>query len=378
LVQQWLAKQSDEALFCASVGNDPSLCDLVRMVHPKPHSEARARLYAYLTGRKVDVAGLPQLVRQYEDFKRGDTLEVPAVPFEMLTTLPLGRRDWCAVAERAGWQMTRMNLNTFARHGVFEEPGMTRLVAARLRNADLIAKARVFPYQLMVAYTMAGPDIPFEVREALQDALEIATANVPAVSGQVVVCPDVSGSMSSPVTGVRRGATSTVRCIDVAALVAASLLRKNPGTRVLPFEQRVVGVQLNGRDSVMTNARVLAAQGGGGTNCSAPLAYLNAHKVDPDLVVFVSDNESWVDAAGQRGTEMMRQWEALRQRYAKARLVCIDLVPNRTTQAVERADILNIGGFSDQVFEVVAAFARGELGTDHWVSQIEAVDLRAA
>ena len=77
--------------------------------------------------------------------------------------------------------MTRMNLNTFARHGVFGQPGMAELIANRLRDPQAIAKARVFPYQLMVAYTMANAnaDIPREVCEALQDAMEIATANVP-------------------------------------------------------------------------------------------------------------------------------------------------------------------------------------------------------
>ena len=50
-----------------------------------------------------------------------------------------------------------------------------------------------------------------------------------------------------------------------------------------------------------------------------------------------------------------------RQRNPKARLVCLDIQPNRTTQAAEREDILNIGGFSDQVFEVISAFASGEL-----------------
>ena len=37
------------------------------------------------------------------------------------------------------------------------------------------------------------------------------------------------------------------------------------------------------------------------------------------------------------------------------------------------ADILNIGGFSDQVFEVIAAFASGKLEADHWIARIEAV-----
>ena len=55
--------------------------------------------------------------------------------------------------------------------------------------------------------------------------------------------------------------------------------------------------------------------------------------------------------------------------------MCIDLQANGTTQAAERADVLNVGGFSDEVFGVVARFARGETGPDHWVECIEAVEL---
>src|SRR5262249_31484171 len=133
--------------------------------------------------------------------------------------------------------------------------------------------------------------------------------------------------------------------------------------------------RLNSRDSVMTNARRLASVGGGGTNCSAPLRWLNQHHAKVDLVIFVSDNESWVDQGRGRGTALMSEWAALRNRNPKARLVCLDIQPNQTTQAAERADILNIGGFSDQVFDVIAAFAKGKLEADHWIARIEAVAL---
>ncbi len=43
--------------------------------------------------------------------------------------------------------------------------------------------------------------------------------------------------------------------------------------------------------------------------------------------------------------------------------------------AAERCDILNIGGFSDAVFEVVAKFADGKLDPAHWVGVIEALAL---
>jgi 60 kDa SS-A/Ro ribonucleoprotein len=53
----------------------------------------------------------------------------------------------------------------------------------------------------------------------------------------------------------------------------------------------------------------------------------------------------------------------------------VDLAPNEHTQAIEREDILNVGGFSDQVFGVIDAFARGALGKDHWLGVIDAVTL---
>ena len=384
LVREWLDARDPETLFKANVGQDPSLTDIVKMVHPKPVDPAREALFGYFIGREYAADALPEIARAFEAFKQelgekhaGGVRTVPDVPFQMLTALELGTAEWTAIARRAPWQMTRMNLNTFSRHGVFGQEGMTELIAERLRDVKAIARASVFPYQLMVAYMMANANagIPKEVSDALQDAMEIAIANVPAIGGRVYVCPDVSGSMSSPVTGFRKGATTAVRCIDVAALVAAAVLRQNPRAEVLPFECDVVKVNLNSRDSVMTNAARLAAIGGGGTNCSAPLALLNARKAKGDLVIFISDYESWVDAGAGRGTATMREWNVFKQRNPNARLACIDVQPYRTVQAAEREDILNVGGFSDQAFAVISEFARGELNANHWIGVIESVAL---
>ena len=374
-MRRWLEGRTDDAIFAASVGNMPSLVDIVKMVHPKPSTREREALYGYLIGRDVNRESLPAVVRHFEAFKTGNALDVPDVPFQMLTALPLSRRDWAQVARRGSWQMLRMNLNTFARHGVFDEPGMTAHVAGRLRDASAIARARVFPYQLLAAYRSLDDRVPAAVRAALEDAMELAIANVPCIDGQVYVCPDVSGSMQSPVTGHRKGSTTTVRCVDVAALMAAAIVRQNPAAEVLPFEDRVVPQQLSARDSVMTNAERLAAIGGGGTNVSAPLATLNARKATGTLVVIVSDNESWVDASGARGTATMREWNIFRARNPQARLVLLDLQPYATTQAAEREDILNVGGFSDQVFNVIAEFSAGRLHSDHWVGVIDSVML---
>lgn len=391
LVREWFEARDAASIFKASVGQSPSIADILKMVHPKPVAAEREALYGYLIGKAHNAEALPQIVRDFETFKgsvlgggiasvASITAEVPRVPFQMLTALNLGPSEWAEVARHASWTMTRMNLNTFARHKVFEVEGMTKLIAERLRNPELVRRARVFPYQLMAAYSAAGKDVPVRVREALQDAMEIATKNVPKINGKVYVFPDVSGSMHSSVTGYRQGSTSAVRCIDVAALVAATVLRQNTEAEVIPFESKAIEIRLNARDSVMTNAEKLAKLPAGGTNCSSPLALLNKRRATGDLVIYISDNESWIDTQhyGRFGggiTQTMREWARFKQRNHHARMVCIDVQANTTTQGAEREDIFNVGGFSDNVFQVIAEFAAGNLSDQHWVKQIEALEL---
>ncbi len=76
----------------------------------------------------------------------------------------------------------------------------------------------------------------------------------------------------------------------------------------------------------------------------------------------------------------MTEWQAfvanqtrLAGRATTPKLVCIDLRPYTTTQAPERSDILNVGGFADAVFSVVAAFPADDSG--RFVAEVGAVEL---
>ncbi len=380
MIRSWIDARTDQQLFYGSVGQSPSLADVIKMVHPKPRDESRAAMLGYLIGRESDLSKLPVAVQEFEKFKRTTDpkqRKVPDAPFQMLTAVDLKDRDWLQIARNGSWQMTRMNLNTFLRHGVFKDKSMIEVIANRLRDRALIKKARVFPYQLMAAFLNVNDELPAKVRNALQDAMEMAIENVPAIDGKVFVLPDVSGSMGASVTGYRKGSTSKVRCVDVAALVAAAMLRVNEETVVMPFECSVTKCKLNPRDSVMTNAKRLSSIGGGGTNCSAPLKALNRQKATGDLVVYVSDNESWIDARSNRNsTATMNEWETFKQRNPQAKMICIDIQPYGTSQTVERDDIIHVAGFSDQVFRLISSVASGEASKDFWVNQIKQLSVK--
>lgn len=385
LMQAYFAGLNDEQLFRANIGNDPSLSDMIKLVHPKPAGKGRNALYAYLLDKEHRFEDLPSLVREFEVFKKELGTEIPNVPFQMLTALPLTKEHWKHIAYNATWNQIRMNLNTFARHGVFEDAGLTAYLAKKLADPEQVKRAKVFPYQLFTSYLNINHDVPQKLSVALQQAAEIALENVPTIDGQVYVLVDTSGSMGMYTTGNRGSASSTMRCVDVAALIASAIMHKNPDTVVIPFDTRTYKTRLNPMDSVMTNANILRKFGGGGTHCALPLAELNKKKAKGNAVIYVSDNESWVESATSynwgsqyhcyNSTTTMAEWQKFKGRNPKAKMVCIDLIPNRTTQAHSRPDILNIGGFSDSVFDVIYTHMRYGNDEELWVDTINKTEL---
>lgn len=375
LVKGWFGTRSTEALFRQSTGDKPSMADLVKMVHPKPKDDEERAFYGWLIGRKVDFEKLPAVVRAFEAYKVFQQGELPEAPFEMLANLAKSPAQWAAIAQRATWRQLRMNLNTFQRQGVFEDADLVLKLAAKLEDAGEVRRAREFPYNLFAAYKFASSDTPLPFKIALQRAMEVACENVPALAGNVYVLIDASGSMQHPVTGTRKGATSAMRCIDVAALVGSALVRKNPLAKTIVFGEEVLPagkLVLNPLDSVVTNAEKLAALNLGGTDCSAPLRAINWYKFPVDLAILVSDSESWIDPGKASSTAVMREWATIKARCPNAKLACIDLVPNCTAQ-VKGEGILSVGGFSDHVFQLLADFVRGETNGEALVKAIKEV-----
>ena len=398
VIANWFNSKDEDFLFRTSIGvAKPGLADVLRAVHPRAETPSRLALYGYLSGRNrpeyanaaakkgfraVSEEALPALVRQVEAFKKDpSSVATPEVDFRLLSSLPLTSKQWTDIALAASWQTLRMNLNTLLRHDVFKDASVTKKLADKLRNKEEIARAKVFPYQLLAAYLNHDDGVPRAMIDALHDAMELSVENVPAIEGKLVICPDVSGSMSSPITGHRGdGATSKMRCIDVAALFAVCLLRKNPDARVLPFEGDVRTLKIEPRDSILTNATKLASIGGGSTNCAAPLALLNREKTKVDAVVYISDSESWVDTTQlhgpyARGTGMANEFVQLAVRSPKVKLMAIDITPSRSVQLQSDESVLNVGGFSDEVFKVSQMFLSGQLGKGEWLARIEEVRL---
>ena len=405
--QRWLNEASVGKLLSASIGNDPSLRDVLRMARPTPRDNARRALFGWLTGKDVEKwapageSDLPAQVQALDAFRRADTAEAQAliagelgVRWDLLADTAKSPLVWKAIARQMGPQALRMNLNTLLRHEVLgngkQDTAMVDYVADRLADANEIRRSRQFPYQFLAAYLNASSDLPQKIKAALSQAAEIACGNVPILPGPVVIGLDSSGSMSCSISGwCGRGAKSKMRCVDVAALFTAAVLRQNPDSVVVPFDTQAYQAKFDPQDTILSLAKRMAAYGGGGTDCSLPLREANSRYSKRRFVgvVLVSDYESWVyrdrlfgyGACGETG--VMTEWQKFveNQRWLSGRdlpapkLVCIDLQPYSTSQAPERDDILNVGGFSDAVFNVVESFLSDDPG--RFVCKVESTEL---
>lgn len=398
LVRGFFARNKPNWLFRQlSVGQDPSGADIIKMVHPSPATPEHEALFGYMVGklpsdkRTKKWKSLPPLVKEFEAWKKDHSNPIPRLDFRLFTADKLSGAEWAQLFRNGQYHFIRMNLNTAIRQGALKaDPGLEQFIADSLRNKEVISKVRLMPYQLMAAYAHVDPSIPRSIVNALHDAMEAAVDNVPIVNGKTVVVVDVSGSMHSSVTGNAygmRGTASKVSCVAVASLFSAAILRKNEDAIVLPVDTRIHGdYRPEPRNTIITESQKLAKFGGGGTNLGLAFQYISQKRMKVDNVIIISDQESWADRSygsygysfsglsGRDGTVMMQEWEKIRSRNRLAKLVCIDIQPGRTHQAIEgREEILHVAGWSDAVFKVTDAFLRGDVGS--WLEIIENIPL---
>lgn len=392
--QRWFNEASAAKLLSASIGHDPSLRDVMRMARPRPADNSRRALFGWLTNKEVakwapaTEADLPAEIQALIAYRAAETslTQISAIAdqpirWDLLADKAIDKNVWRIIAQQMGPQALRMNLNTLERHGVLNDKYMVKEVADAIADPEAIKRSRQFPYQFFAAYLNANDGVPHAIKTALHSAAEFACGNIPKLEAPIVIGLDTSGSMTwSAATGHRgRGATSKVRCVDVAALFAAAMLRANPDSIVVPFDTATYNAQIDPGDSILSIAKRLVKFGGGGTNCALPIEYANKRLKKRRFAgcVLVSDNESWVGKGQYGSTGVLTAWNEFVKKQSRPditpRLACINIQPYKTTQAPERSDILNIGGFSDAVFKVVTAFMSGD--DDRFVREVEAIEI---
>jgi 60 kDa SS-A/Ro ribonucleoprotein len=358
-ISDFLASMTPEKIFWQAIGGSVDFKDVLRLAHPRPATPEHEALFNWFLGKTDHAERLPNAVKAFEDLKAGRTQEVPEVPFLRLSNLDLSTDQWKQVARRMTWNQLRLNLSSLNKHGVFQDEEFVKEMVTKLTDQKALKSSRILPFALYQTNEMIGA-LPAPIKNAVSDAMDQAVLMAPKLPGKTLILVDSSGSMSSPVTGYGPAA-SKMTCNKAAAYFAAALLKSNPdSTEVVLFDTVVHSTKLNPRDSLSTIIDGIR-MGGGGTNVEVGIRYAN-HTCDYDSIIIISDNMSWdslsIDPATRRGMATLAELEWARYLKSKpnAKLVAIDIQPYTSSQLINSASVLNIGGLNDSVFEAIDNF----------------------
>src|SRR5437764_284552 len=403
-VGRWYAAQTVDALAYQAVKyrqrEGVTHRDLLRLAHPAEQVSAgnptlevsgeHARLFEWIV-RGGETDGLPRVV---EGFVRAQAAASPAETATLVREYRLPREAlqsehlteavvWEALLEDMPMTAAIRNLATMTRVGVLA-PGSdgTAKVVAQLGDGERIRRARVHPITLLAALRTyaAGRGVrgrtewsPVrEVVDALDAAFYTAFGNVEPAGKRLLLALDVSGSMMSGWVGGVPNLTPR----DASAALALVTAATEPHYETVGFfagkggwkshtksqwgfgEQGLTPLPISPRQRLDDVVKTMSDLPFGGTDCSLPMLYAQAHEREVDAFVIYTDSETWAgDLHPVQALRDSRQVSGI-----DARLVVVGMVSNGFTIA-DPADpgMLDVVGFDTATPQLISDFARGAL-----------------
>lgn len=245
-----LAKFDEHQLAKYDRDGKVKLCDVLRMVRPRPANEEQAALWGRVKARTL------------------------ATPDTWETELSGGkdkRETWERLLRegKLGYLALLRNLRNMTQAGVSEDLVRDAIVA-RGQGAR-----RVLPFRYIAA-ARAAPHLEPYLDQALVESL----AEVPFLSGRTIVLVDVSGSMDE-----RLSARSDLRRIDAASALGAIVMGD---VRVFTFSQTLVNVPP--RRGMAGVDAIVGSQPHQGTYLGAAVQQINA--MPHDRLIVITDEQS--------------------------------------------------------------------------------------
>jgi len=328
----------------------------------RPREDVNSRVIRYIKRKEHEGDEQLEALKVVKTSENEDeiieAIERGRLPYEVVTgsVKKMTPRIWEALLYQAPYFNLIRNLNNFERNGVFDKKENLDYAVRRITTEKAIKQSKLFPFRFYVAYRMLGDFRGAErLKNALYMALEKSVANIPELNGKVAIASDVSGSMSSNLTGDY----SVVQCCDLVGLFTGCLVKKcSEIPIVLPFDHDVredIVSKVYEKETVMEIASCFGAWGG--TSLSAPVEWLIQKKEPVDYFIAFTDNEEWV---GRSFLEAFLDYKRTIAPECKAYLVT--LLPYRDFPApLQIEDVYFVYGWSDAVLKYITTDPKEQL-----------------
>jgi 60 kDa SS-A/Ro ribonucleoprotein len=191
------------------------------------------------------------------------------------------------------------------------------------------------------------------ITAALDRAFGLAFASVEPTGARTLIGLDVSGSMAGGLIAGVPGLTPRV----AAAAMALTHVRTDPSVHVMAFSDQFVPLPVAATDTVAAVVERTSNLPFSATDCALPMLYALEHRLEIDLFVIYTDNETWAGAI--HPVEALRRY---RERTGiPARLAVVGMTATGFTIADPNdAGMLDVVGFDAAAPAVIAEFARAK------------------
>ena len=349
--------------------------DLLRLAHPAAPSLGHSGVYDWICGRDRDPIAVPPLLDALDRLGPGGysglvrEAVLAGASWEMLPDSVLADpATWTALLEQpGGMPQTALirQLPRLTRLGV-----LTPAVIKQISDPDRLRKARVHPINVLVAQrTYASgrsargegewtPDR--RVVDALDAAFYASFGAVEPTGKRIMLALDVSGSMTSPISGMPISAREASAAL---ALVTASV---EDDYTIVGFTgsygwigggaTTLTPLAISPRQRLDDAIRTVSNLSFGATDCALPMLHALKKGLKVDTFIVYTDNETWAGS--------MHPHQALREYRDRAGIPARLVVVGMTSTGFSIADprdpgMLDVAGFDSAVPGLVSDFARG-------------------
>jgi len=263
------------------------------------------------------------------------------------------------------------NITRLARIGAFDDMKFAADYAARLADAEMIAKTRLHPINFLNAvvvhqegqvdrnsrgYWSYGRNKDWRTNGKIVDALNAgfyeAFKSVVPAGKRTLVATDVSGSMSQNAIGL------DLSCAQVSAAVAMTVARTEPYSDIVGFADSVRDLGITGNSSLSDAMRKVQKNNFGGTDAAAAIKYAERNGIEVETFVVITDNETW--GGSQKPFQALKQY---RQKTGiGARLAVLGVASTDFTIAdpTDRG-MMDFVGFDANAPKALADFSAGRI-----------------
>jgi hypothetical protein len=355
------------------------LRDALFLVHPKAKDELQQVLFNKIVNGELQTPYTWETELSALGQVGFDSNEAKAEAF---------RAKWEELIDsgKLGYMALLRNLRNIQEAGVsyvhFEK------VCARLADADEVAKAKQFPFRYLAAYReLISPlvaKVPAqgmleklttlvqnsnkgytgELLDALEKAVQASAINIKGFDAEtrVLLACDVSGSMQTPVS-----AKSKILLYDVGLMLAMLMQSRCKNVEVGMFGDTWKTITVP-RNTILGNVQEFyrrEGEVGYSTNGYLVIKDLLSRKVKMDKVFMFTDCQLW-NSSSTTGDHTQPLWLRYKAEVSpNAKLYLFDLKGyGQAPLQILRNDVYLVAGWSDKVFEVLAALENGGSALD--------------